>query len=230
MSSRKQPAANPANAQNPSSPTTQGQPATRYDAAKHGIFAHTQIMFDESAEDLAALAAEYHEQYNPADSTKRFLVDTLIYNEWRLRRMRRVDAELWQSASNAFLAKNAEAPACSSGDSFATAAPTFERLQRTVNACERIYHRALKELQHQKSPKAEPAPPVAEPAVEPSEASQPEQSKPTSANLGSFAQNPQTPSPAAPQPPVFRPDVTPVADPETQPSASDRDSKLRETA
>jgi len=147
MATVKQTAANRMNAQKSTGPrTTEGKAASRYNALKHGIFATTQIMFDEKAEDLAELAAEYHEHHSPADPDARFLVDTLIANEWRLRRLRRVEAELWQSASNTFLANNAEAPACSSGDAFATATPTFERLQRVVNACERAYHRALKQL------------------------------------------------------------------------------------
>src|ERR1700721_2849347 len=54
-------------------------------------------MFDEKPEDLAELADEYHELYIPADGKERFLVGTLVNNEWRLRRMRRVEAELWNT-------------------------------------------------------------------------------------------------------------------------------------
>src|SRR5580700_8972497 len=221
MPSAKQTAANRANSQKSTGPTTQGEPASRYDAVKHGIFAHTQIMFDEKAEDLAELAAEYHEHHSPADPGQRFLVDTLVSNEWRLRRLRRADAELWQSASNAFLEKNTEAPACSSGDAFATAAPTFERLQRVVNSCERTYHRALKELQRQKVgqaiPPANPGPlpqqaEPAEPDATAAHTPQPEQSKPTSAKLASFRQNPETP-PAAPKPPDAAMPATPFGGP-----------------
>ncbi|MGA3242090.1 MAG: hypothetical protein ABSG03_38030 [Bryobacteraceae bacterium] len=182
-------------------PTTGGQAASRYHAAKHGIVATTQIMFDETAEDLAALAAEYHEHHSPADPDQRLLVDTLVHNEWRLRRMRRVEAELWEHATNAFLAQNTEAPACSSGDAFATASGQFERLQRVVNFCERNYHRALKELQRLKAkvgqalPPANPGPPPQKAAADPP---QPQQSTTTSAKLGSFRQNPKTPPPSAP--------------------------------
>src|SRR5580658_10476281 len=148
MPTAKQTAANRMNSQKSTGPrTTEGKAASRYNALKHGIYATTQIMFDEKAEDLAELAAEYHEHHSPADSDQRFLVDTLVNNEWRLRRLRRVEAELWEHATNAFLAENIEAAACSSGDAFATAAPTFESLQRIANSCERAYHRALKELQ-----------------------------------------------------------------------------------
>jgi hypothetical protein len=160
-------------------------------------------MFGESAEDLAELAAEYHELYSPANVDERFLVDTLVNNEWRLRRLRRVEAELWQSASNAFLEKNTEVPACSSGDAFATAAPTFDRLQRVVNSCERAYHRALKELQAkvgQALPPANPGPQPQQAERTPTPAPQPEQSTPGCAKMASFRQNPETPPSTAPKP------------------------------
>ena len=190
---------------------SQGQSASRYHPAKHGIAAATQIMFDESAEDLAELAAEYHEHHSPADSGQRFLVDTLVSNEWRLRRLRRVEAELWDTATNTFMAANTEVPACTSGDAFATGSVTFERLQRIANSCERAYHRALKELKAKVGQALSPANPDAlprrpqpepEPAAEPAPTApqppQPEQTKPSSTKLGSFRQNPKTAPPAAP--------------------------------
>jgi hypothetical protein len=193
MSTRKQRATNRANAQNATGPTTQGQPASRYNAAKHGILAAHQIMFDETAEDLAELAAEYHVQYSPANPKERFLVDTLVNSEWRLRRLRRVEAELWEHATNAFLVNNTEAPACSSGDAFATATPTFVHLQQVVNSCERTYHRAQVARGHAlRTP-------------------QPEQSTLTSTPSASFRQNSET-QPA-------NPDSNPAAAPEN-PAAS----------
>jgi hypothetical protein len=216
MPAAKPTAADRTNSQKP--PTTQGQATPRYNAAKHGIVAKTQIMFDESAEDLAELAAEYHQHHSPADPDQRFLVDTLINSEWRIRRTRRVEAELWDHATTTFLAEHTEAPACSSGDAFATASPTFERLQRIANSCDRTYHRAHKELQRLKAkvgqalpptnPGSPPQQPDPEPAPAATDAPQPEQSKPTSANLASFRQNPKSPTPP---PPVPAPDAPPVA-------------------
>jgi len=226
MPAPKQTAANRMNSQKSTGPRTSGKSASSYDALKHGIFAATQIMFDEKAEDLAGLAAEYHQHHNPADPDQRFLVDTLIANEWRLRRLRRVEAELWDHATAAFLAQNTEAPACTSGDAFATASPTFERLQRIVNSCERVYHRALKQLQVARGHalRSQPSAPAQPP--------QPEQSTTTSADLGSFRQNPQTPPPTAPNPPAAKPVAHPKAPAnpaETQPPAVDRDSTPPET-
>jgi len=189
MPTAKQSAASRANGQKSRGPVTaEGKAKTRFNALKHGIHAETQIMFDETAEALAELAAELHEQYRPADATERFLVDTLVHNEWRLRRMRRVEADLWEHASDTFLGINMELPECSSGDCFATAAFAFERLQRIVNSCERSYHRALKELVARAHSRRTP---------------QPEQSETTSEPAGSFRDHCQpTPNPAPANPEI----------------------------
>jgi hypothetical protein len=223
MPSLKQTASNRTNSQKSTGPrTTAGHAASRYNAAQHGIVATTQIMFDESAADLAELAAEYHEHHSPADPGQRFLVDTLVSNEWRIRRLRRAEAELWDHATNIFMAANAEVPACTSGDAFATAAPTFERLQRVANSCERAYHRALKELQAKVAQALSPANPDAlsekigpqppqpetEPAPTAPQPPQPEQAKTSSTKLGSFRQNPKT---AASKPPDARPPAGPLS-------------------
>jgi hypothetical protein len=216
MATDKQTAANRRNAQKTTGPRTPaGKAASRFSALKHGIYAVHQLMFDEKAEDLAELSAEYHQHYRPANANEILLADALVHNEWRLRRMRRIEADLWYHAYNAFVVKNIEVTLkCTSGDAFATDSSTFDRLQRVVNSCERAYHRALKELHRQKvgqalSPANVPAnpgpqPPESGPAPTPSPAPQPEHSKPTSAKLVSFRQNSQPPVPSTPlwdQPP-----------------------------
>src|ERR1700693_6374260 len=136
MATEKQTAANRMNAEKSSGPrTTTGKATSRFNALKHGIYAVHQIMFDEKAEDLAELAAEYHEHHSPADANERFLVDTLVANDWRTRPMRRVEAALWYRAYNTFVVKNIEVTLkCTSGDAFATESFTFERLQRIANS------------------------------------------------------------------------------------------------
>jgi hypothetical protein len=152
MRTAKQIAASRANGQKSHGPrTAAGKAVSRFNALKHGIFAVSQLMFDETAEDLAELTAEYHERHSPSNPEERLLVETLIANEWRLRRMRRVEANLWESANFTCLANKManDLPVpdhCTSGEAFLTDSPTFERLQRVVNSCEREYHRALKDL------------------------------------------------------------------------------------
>jgi hypothetical protein len=209
----------------------QGQTASRFNALKHGIHAEHEIMFDETADDLAELAAEYHEHHNPPDPDQCLLVDTLIHNEWRLRRMRRVEAVLWEHAADAYLTQHPEAEACNSAHAFVTNSGFFERLQRMVNACERNYHRALKALHRLKAkakvgqalPPANPGPPPQKAAATPP---QPEQSTTTSAKLVSFRQNPQTPPDAAQPAPPFAAPLTgqhaPASPAEPRPSSSNR--------
>jgi len=177
----------------------------RYNALKHGIYAEQQIMFDETEEDLAELAAEYHEQHAPANPTERELVDTLIHNEWRLRRMRRVEAVLWEHAANSYLAQHPDEPACNSAHAFVTNSGQFERLQRIVNACERNYHRALKELQVAQSQAQPHARRSSQPETEFAPTPQPEESKPASPDIGPFRQNPNPPAPATPLAPQNTP-------------------------
>src|SRR6202043_3135895 len=101
MSTARQIAASRANSLKSTGPRTAlGKAASRFNALKHGIDAQQQIMFSESAADLAELTDEYHQQHSPAGSAERFLVDTLVNNEWRLRRLRRVEADLWAASSN----------------------------------------------------------------------------------------------------------------------------------
>jgi hypothetical protein len=188
MPTEKQSAASRANSQKSTGPrTTEGRAKSRFNALKHGIFAESQIIFSESAEDLAELAAEYHELHAPADAGERFLVDTMINNEWRLRRLRCVEADLWRAAHNLFLEKHADVETADFGDAFTGSGSAFERLQRIVNSCERHYRNAHKQLQTAQAARADVIP-----------TPQPEQSKTTSESPASFGASSQTPAPASP--------------------------------
>jgi hypothetical protein len=179
--------------------TSTNQADAQYHPLNHGIHAETQTMFDETAADLAELAAELHGQYSPADATERFLVDTLISNEWRLRRLRAVETDLWQTGVDSYLNTNAEMERATSGDAFATTAPAFERLQRIVNSCERNYHRALKQLVALRPARVHGGPTPTQPQP-PKPAPQPQHSTTSSAKLAPLSHNPPNPAPAAAQP------------------------------
>jgi hypothetical protein len=199
--------------QNTAPHPAQALPASRFNALKHGIYAEQQVMFDETAGDLADLDAEVRDQYKPATPTERALVDTLIHNEWRLRRMRRVEAELWQHGVNAHLTEHPEEQACNSADAFVATAGPFERLQRIVNACERNYHRALKEILRLQAK----APEVAKvgqtlPSATPP---QPAETKPSSPNLASLRKEPDPPAPTPPPATQKEPSAVPEMDDET---------------
>jgi hypothetical protein len=200
MPTAKQIAASRANGRKSRGPITpEGKAKSRFNALKHGIDAKQQIMFAESAEDLAELAAEYHELHSPANPEERFLVDTLVNNEWRLRRLRVVEADLWQSAVDAYLEKHTETESATTGQSFIACGPAFERLQRIVNSCERHYHRARKELQTVQVARANDlaASESESDAADPLDRhTQPAQSTATSASSGSFYRNSEQPTDA----------------------------------
>jgi hypothetical protein len=163
-------------------PTARQDAASRaavspFNALKHGVDAVSQILFTESAVDLAELSAEYHQLYSPANSAERFVVDTLINNEWRRRRLCGVEAGLQVAATSL------------SGEACVTAAGPIRRLQRVVNSYKRNYRHALEELQRLQAGQAEGMP-----------IPQPEQSKSTSTFSASFPDNSQTLPAAAPTP------------------------------
>jgi hypothetical protein len=170
-------------------------PATSpFSALKQGADTQHQILFTGSAGDLAALTAEHEQRHSPASSGERFLVDTLIHNEWRRRRLHCVEADLRVVATNVSLGQHPGAvEAGGSGDALVTAAGPLKRLQRVVNSYERNYQRAFKELQDLQACQAQDLP-----------SSQPEQTKPASTFSASFDHFIETASTAAPKPPPPR--------------------------
>src|ERR1700678_4272033 len=209
MSTRRQRAASRANAQKSTGPRTpEGKAASRFNALKHGIDAQQQTMFGESADDLAALAAEYHELHAPADADERFLVDSMVNYEWRLRRLRGVEADLWISTAKG---------AASIGDTFNNGARAFDRVQRIINSCERHYHRARKELQAAQAARVDSQP-----------SPQPKVSTTTSDSLASFRTNSLETGPlppANPEAPPLGGEIQP-----TGPSAPPSGAALAATA
>jgi hypothetical protein len=151
MATKKQIAANRLNAQKSCGPcTAEGKAASRLNALKFGVYAKTPIIFDESPDDLAELAAECHDEYLPAGLTERSLVDTLSNIEWRHRRLRRSEAALWEHAANNILGNNilddGQAVRVTPGAAFAAEADRLAKCQQIVTFCERKHQRALTEL------------------------------------------------------------------------------------
>jgi hypothetical protein len=100
MASQKQIAANRANAQKSTGPRTpEGKAASRCNALKTGVAAKLEIIPTEDPAALEALAAEFHDHYRPATPEERSLVDTIVRNEWLLRRMAVVEASFWEGTA-----------------------------------------------------------------------------------------------------------------------------------
>ena len=144
MPSLKQLEANRRNAQKSTGPrSVEGKAASSQNALKSGIDAKAQTLPGEKPEALEALAAEYYDRFRPATPEARHLVDTLVSNEWLLRRFRRIEVQILKHEMEAAYRLDAKNP---EGHAYVRSERSFDRLQRRINAAERNYHRALKEL------------------------------------------------------------------------------------
>src|SRR6266852_644630 len=88
--------ANRLNAQKSTGPTSpQGKAASSVNALKSGIDAWSHIIPGEDPAELEALTAAFVLHFRPSDPNQLSLVDTLISAEWTQRRLRRIEAQLW---------------------------------------------------------------------------------------------------------------------------------------
>ena len=141
MSTEKQLAANRANAQKSTGPRTSAG-----NALKTGIYSESHIIKGESAADLEALTATYDAEYHPTTATQRALVDTLIHNEWLLRRLRRVETDIWNMGIEFLKKSQFQSKRHLIGDTFSNQQETLALLQRRIDSLDRASHRALKAL------------------------------------------------------------------------------------
>src|SRR5690242_4638693 len=136
MTSQLQVEANRRNSQLSTGPRSpEGKAASRFNALKSGIHAQAQVIPGEDAAELEALTQGYHDQFRPASPLECFLVDSLIHADWQLRRLHRVEAQLWASHEGSL------------GETYVQALDVFTRLQRRIDSTERSYYRALQQLQ-----------------------------------------------------------------------------------
>lgn len=141
MSSPLQIEANRRNSQLSTGPRTpEGKSISRFNALKSGVHAEAQVIPGEDPAELAALADAYRAQFQPSTPLDYYLVDTLIHADWQLRRLRRIEAQLWTSQ----LSEIKEDAAL--GHAYVNALDAFTRLQRRIDSTERSYYRALKQL------------------------------------------------------------------------------------
>jgi hypothetical protein len=169
MATPRQIEANRRNAQRSTGPRTEnGKSVSRMNALKSGMHARSLVIFDESSADLEVLIAEYYDRWQPATPEERALVDTLINAEWVLRRLRRIEPELWETI---FRNYDRHSPAFKETNTplafiYTGIHKDLDRLQTRLNGFDRTYHRALvdllrlqKERRSAESPKAQPEPP-----------------------------------------------------------------------
>jgi hypothetical protein len=141
---------------------------------KSGLDAESQFVLGESRDEFAQLQAEHYDRFHPDTPEQRFQVDSLIRNEWFLRRFFRVEAQLWEYHSM----QAARGTGVELGEAFAKASPIFMRLQRRITAAEKAYKEAMAELTRLRM------------------LSQPKETATKTEELGSFLTTPVNPGPS----------------------------------
>ncbi len=158
MATQKQIDANRRNAASSTGPRSpEGKTASRMNALRTGIDARSQIIRGENPAVLESLAAEYYARFNPATPEQRYLVDTLVNCDWLTRRLRAIEAQLWERdfAYNEKLEQYEKRHAL--GDTFVREHETFLHLQRRIDSTDRAYHRAFRILRGLQSPDSKAA-------------------------------------------------------------------------
>src|ERR1700719_947636 len=97
MATIKQIEANRLNAQKSTGPrSVEGKARSSQNALKSGIDAESLLIRGEDRAALETLTQEYIERFHPTTPEQRHYVDTLIRNDWQIRRLAKVDAQIWE--------------------------------------------------------------------------------------------------------------------------------------
>jgi hypothetical protein len=199
MTSQAQINANRLNSQKSTGPTSpEVKAASSLNALKSGIHAASHIIQGEDPAALEALTAAFLLQFQPAGPNQLALVDTLIAAEWTQRRLRRIEAELWNSRDDSLDPTHAELSDYppnpiqfpTLGHSYPDALDPFLRIQRRIDATNRMYLRTLQVLVgagHARPEPARPEPARPEPAsvpLTPAPKPSPEETKPPTPKIG----------------------------------------------
>src|SRR5436190_23967487 len=148
--------ANRLNAQKSTGPTTPaGETISSLNALKSGIDAWSHIIPREDPTEFEALTAAFV-HYQPADPTQLSLVDTLISAEWIQRRLRRIEAQLWNYQIECLDNNLTQAEFLDAsiqhrsplGHAYQDALDPFSRLHRRIDSINRMFLRTLNALQH----------------------------------------------------------------------------------
>jgi|SRR5579871_1120296 len=192
MSSEAQIAANRRNAQVSTGPSSStGKAVSRFNNLKTGIYAKVTVIPGEDASELEQLTHDYHLQFQPANPEQRYLVDSVVHDEWLLRRYRKVESSLWEYALSS-------ADTQSTGEAYACQLKVFNSLHRRIASVERSYNNTLRQL-HQLQADVQSA---AENSAEPSRAPAPQ--------MASVLHSPQPGAPQAPALPATTPAIRPA--------------------
>jgi hypothetical protein len=136
--------ANRLNARQSTGPRTpQGKAVSSQNAFKSGLDANSQFCYGEKRTDFYILQVEYFTRFQPRSPEERFQVDSLIRNEWMLRRLFRAEAHLWEFHTT----RASRFDGVPLGEAFHNAHPEFMRLHRRITLMEKSYKDSFTQLQ-----------------------------------------------------------------------------------
>src|SRR5215469_6709555 len=99
MSSLRQIEANRRNSLKSTGPHTPfGKSVSRMNALKSGIDAKSLVIRGEDPAALEQLTDQYYQRFQPEGPDECALIDSAVYNSWVLRRLRKTEAEIWESS------------------------------------------------------------------------------------------------------------------------------------
>jgi hypothetical protein len=172
MTSEKQAQANQRNARKSTGPkTSEGKAAIRHNALKHGLLAQEVLIFGEDEDTLMALDECLRDTLKPEGDLEDLLVEQIVAAHWRLRRLRHVEAGIFDVMFYTDGPERMSHPAStytsSLGQSFindADASNAFSKLSRYETTIQRSLYKALHELQRlqaDRHAKGNVSPPIA---------------------------------------------------------------------
>jgi len=165
--SEKQLAARRSNARKSTGPRTpEGKARSSQNARKHGFFTQTALLFYEAPEDFVALRDSYIDEYQPQSPTEMHCVMEMANAQFRLRRVRGMEADLIQILITRELPSRSLSNGEMQAQAFRTLADTsnaLQLLQRYEVMFRRQYERALRLLWEHRDRLREPAAPATTP-------------------------------------------------------------------
>src|SRR6476620_5419407 len=137
-------AANRANAQKSTGPTTlEGKEASKMNAVKHGILSREVLVAGESEEELAAFHESFRQELYPEGARQEMLVDLIVTTHWRLRRLLAMESgDITRGMEQGRPEEEANRPMAP----VLPSAETLNRLIRYDSMLNRQLFRAMKEL------------------------------------------------------------------------------------
>ncbi|HVA15435.1 MAG TPA: hypothetical protein VNF99_19460 [Stellaceae bacterium] len=158
MATNSQIAANRRNAAKSTGPKTErGKTMVAGNALRHGLRAEKLVTFDEADGDFRSFLEQQREAFAPADAAEEQLVERIALCAWRMRRIYRTEAEMF----NAFRRTSPQFHDTEMATVFDCASATMTVVSRYEIAIDRALHRAyvmLERRQARRLGEAVPAP------------------------------------------------------------------------